>query len=91
MPHTESAKKRVRQNVERHLRNKVVKSRLRTETRKFERAVERGDLDATRAQLNVLTKLLHRACAKGVIHANAAARRQSRLQTNFNKLAAARR
>jgi len=90
MPHAESTKKRLRQNVKRHLRNKAVKSRLRTETTKFRRAIERGDLDGARAQLALLVKLLHQACVKGVIHSNAASRRQSRLQGHFNKLVAAR-
>ena len=40
MPHSESAKKSLRRSKERQLRNKGVKSRITTETRKFKLAVE---------------------------------------------------
>jgi len=87
MPHRASAKKRLRQNEKRRLRNRAVKSRLRTETRKFERALERGDVEEARAQLNLITKLLHRAGARGILHPNTASRRQSKLQQRLNSMA----
>jgi len=67
VPKTKSAKKRVRQAEKRRLRNKAVKSRLKTEAKKLR-----------------VTKLLHRAAAKGVIHKNKAARVQSKLQKHLN-------
>jgi len=67
------------------LRNKAVKSRIRTETREFERAIERADAEQARTQLQLLTKLLHKASAKGVLHTRTAARRQARLQKHFNE------
>ena len=88
MPQRPSAKKSVRQNKKRQLRNKSVRSRLTTETRKFERAIERGDLDAARQQLDVLTKLLQQAATKGVLHQKTAGRRQARYQKRLNEAAA---
>ena len=88
MPQRPSAKKSVRQNKKRQLRNKSVRSRLTTESRKFERAVERGDLDEARRQLDVLTKLLQQAAAKGVVHRKTAGRRQARYQKRLNEAAA---
>ena len=79
-----SAKKALRQSKKRRLLNKSVKSRLISETRKFERAVERGDSQEAQGQLSILTKLLQQAASKGVIHANTAARRQARLQHQLN-------
>ncbi len=89
MAHRESAKKSLRQNEKHRLRNKAVKSRLTTETRRFERALERADVEQASAQLDLLTKLLHKASAKGVMHSNTAARRQSRLQKHLNELVSA--
>ena len=88
MPHRASAKKTLRQSEKRRLRNRAVKSRLRTETRKFERAVERRDAEEARSQLQLLTKLVHKAGAKGVLHSRTAARRQAGLQKHFNEMIA---
>ncbi|MFP4176857.1 MAG: 30S ribosomal protein S20 [Candidatus Brocadiia bacterium] len=86
MPQRPSAKKSLKQNEERRKRNKSVKSRLNTETRKFERAVERGDVEEASEQLDLVTRLLHRAAGKGIMHKNTAARRQSRLQRMLNEI-----
>lgn len=86
MPQRPAAKKSVKQNKKREKRNSSVKSRLTTETRKFERAVEREDQEEAQEQLNLVTKLLHQAAAKGVIHKNKAARRQSQLQKSLDGL-----
>jgi ribosomal protein S20 len=89
MPHRASATKALRQGKKRQQCNKPVKSRLTTETRSFERAVERGDAKAAQGQLNLLTKLLQRAAIKGIIKANTAARRQARFQKQLNGITAA--
>jgi len=87
MAHTASARKTVRQDKKRRLANKAVKSRLLTETKKLRSALEGGSLEEARAQLSRVTKLLHQAAAKKVIPANAAARRQMRLQELLNRAA----
>jgi small subunit ribosomal protein S20 len=87
MPHSVSAKRSHRRSLKHNARNKSVKSRLTTETRKFHRAIEHGDASAARSQLNLVTKLLQRAAARGVIHANHASRMQSRLAKQLEKLA----
>ena len=86
MPQRPSAKKSVRQNEERRKRNSAIKTRLTTETRKFERALEREDAEEAREQLDVLTKLLHKAARKNILHENTAGRRQAKLQRQFNEL-----
>jgi len=86
MPQRECAKKALRQSVRRKLCNKSVKSKLGTETTKFERALERGDAQAAATQLTVVTKLLHQAAAKGIMHPKTASRRQARLQQGLNKV-----
>ncbi len=86
MPQRPAAKKSVKRNKKREHSNKRVKSRLTTETRKFERAVEREDTEEAQEQLDLVTKLLHQAASKGVIHENKAARRQSQLQKSLDRI-----
>lgn len=88
MPHRRAALKSLRQDKKRQLRNKNVKSRLRTELNKFDRMLERADVDAAERQLGLLTKLFQRAAARNVIHANKAARSQAQCQKRLNEVKA---
>jgi small subunit ribosomal protein S20 len=69
--------KRNRQNEKAHMRNKAVKSALRTHVRKFREAVETGNLEEATAALRVATRQLDKAASKGVIHKKQAANRKS--------------
>jgi small subunit ribosomal protein S20 len=89
MPQRTSAAKSLRQSKKRQQLNKPARSRLTTETRRFERAVERGDAKAAQGQLDLLTKLLQKAVTKGIIKTNTAARRQARFQKQLNGITAA--
>jgi len=69
--------KRNRQNEAARIRNKSVKSSLRTAVRQFREAAESGDQEKiTQTMRSALTKL-DKAASKGVIHKNAAANRKS--------------
>ena len=85
MPNTKSAKKRVRQIKKRTLRNKAVKSEVKTWIKKFEAALADGDLENARALFPQVVKKIDMASAKGGFHKNAAARRKSRLAIKLNK------
>jgi small subunit ribosomal protein S20 len=69
--------KRNRQNEKRRLRNKSVKSSLKTAIRKFDAAVEAGDTDTATALMRDASRKLDKAASKGVIHKNQAANRKS--------------
>jgi small subunit ribosomal protein S20 len=71
--------KRNRQNERRQERNKAVRSRLRTEAKKVDQAIESGDGDAVGSQLRTTGSMLDKAASRGVIHKRTAARRKSRL------------
>ena len=86
MPHRKSAQKHLRKSVERKQRNRGVKSRLKTETGKFQRALERRDVREAEGRMQQVTKLLQQAASKGVIHKNKAARRESRLASRLNQV-----
>ncbi|HSN43771.1 MAG TPA: 30S ribosomal protein S20, partial [Propionibacteriaceae bacterium] len=59
------------------LRNKVVKSALRTHVRKFREALAAGDAEKTKEYARAATRALDVAASKGVIHKNQAANRKS--------------
>jgi small subunit ribosomal protein S20 len=69
--------KRNKQNEKRRLRNKSVKSSLKTAIRKFDAALEAGDTEAATALMRDASKQLDKAASKGVIHKNQAANRKS--------------
>jgi small subunit ribosomal protein S20 len=88
MPRRPAALKTLRQDEKRRLRNKTVKSRLRTEENKLARMLERGDMQGANRQGHLLTKLLQKAAISGVIHANRAARKQAQIDRRLHAAAA---
>ena len=77
MSNIKSQIKRIGQNERRRLRNKAVKSELKTAVRRFREAADTGDEAATTAALRSASRLLDKAASKGVIHKNQAANRKS--------------
>ncbi|HIP93301.1 MAG TPA: 30S ribosomal protein S20 [Desulfurobacteriaceae bacterium] len=86
MPNTKSAKKRLRQNKKRRLRNRMYVSRMRTESKKLLKLIEEKKLEEARQQFILCSKIIQRAAVRGIIHKNEAARRQSRLAKKLNAL-----
>ena len=78
MANIKSQIKRNRQNEKARVRNKAVRSELRTRTKAAMDAAEAG-ADDVEEQLRLAVKQIDTAAAKGVIHKNAAARQKSRL------------
>ena len=81
MPNSTSAKKRLRQSLVRRARNRAAKSVLKSQVRKVREAIAAGDVEAGEAEFRLAAKRLDKAAAKGVVHANLAARVKSRLST----------
>jgi small subunit ribosomal protein S20 len=69
--------KRNATNEKRRLRNKAVKSELKTLVRAFREATASGDADTVSKALKVASRKLDKAVSKGVIHKNQAANRKS--------------
>ncbi len=88
MPNIKSAAKRVRQAEKRRLRNKAIKTRTKTEIKKFLKAVEEKDVNKAEELLNNAIKYIYKAKSKGVLHWRNAARKVSRLSIRLNKLKA---
>jgi small subunit ribosomal protein S20 len=84
MANIKSQKKRILTNEKRRLRNKAVRSELKTRVKTARTAVTDG-ADGAADQVQTAQKRLDKAGRKGVIHKNAAARRVSRLMKAANK------
>jgi small subunit ribosomal protein S20 len=83
MANIRSQIKRNRQNERRRLRNKSVRSEIRTRTKTAVTAVDTGAADAAEAT-RAAVKRIDKAAALGVIHKNQAANRKSRLMRRAN-------
>jgi small subunit ribosomal protein S20 len=83
MANIKSQIKRNKQNKVRHVRNKSVRSEMKTRTANAVVAAESGAEDAGE-RLRRALKRIDKAAAKGVIHRNQAARRKSRLMRHVN-------
>ncbi len=83
-----SAAKRHRQSEKRRIRNRAVRSRVRTTTKKFLDAVDAGDEAEATNQFTLVIKLLDSAAGKGVFHKNTASRSKSRLHKRLSSLQA---
>jgi small subunit ribosomal protein S20 len=79
MANTSSAKKATRKIAARTLINKSRISRIRTFIRKVEEAIASGDKTAAQAALHLAQPEIARGASKGVLHANTASRKISRL------------
>ncbi|WP_368070742.1 30S ribosomal protein S20 [Nitriliruptor sp.] len=86
MANIKSQIKRNRQNEARHERNKAVRSKLKTYTRRFRTAEAAGDKDAATAAFAEAAQALDKAASKGVIHRNTAANRKSGMAKSLQQL-----
>ncbi|NDC53603.1 MAG: 30S ribosomal protein S20 [Planctomycetia bacterium] len=87
MPHSVSAKKRLRQNLRARDRNRAIKSEIKSELKKVLAALTSGDVAAAREQFKVLARKADRAAAKRTIHPNRAARIKSRVSARVKAVA----
>ena len=86
MANIKSQIKRNRQNEAAHERNKAVRSRLKTFSRRFATAAEAGDKEAADEAYRVAARELDKAASKGVVHKNTAANRKSGMAKRLGSL-----
>jgi len=82
-----SQKKRIITNEKSRMRNRSIKSELKTATRRVRDAVAEGDGAKAFAEAQVACRLMDKAAAKGVIHKNQAANRKSGIMHLVNTIA----
>ena len=84
MPNIKSAKKRVKVIEKKTLRNNMIKSAYKTAIKKFEQAIEAGNMEEAKTLFSEATKKIDQAWTKGVIVKNTAARKKSSLSKKLN-------
>ena len=89
MPIMKSAKKRLRQNAKRNLRNRSYRSALKTQIKDFLGIAKAGKAQTTEEELRLTAKTLDKAVAKGILHKKTASRKKSRFARKLNKIKAA--
>ena len=89
MAHSLSAKKRVRQQLKRQMRNRRRKELIKDQVRSFTSAMTAGDAKKAAEEMSKTASRLDKVAAKGTIHKNTAARKRSRLQRRLNAFVAA--
>ena len=84
MPNIKSAKKRVKIIEKKTLRNNMIKSSYKTAIKRFESALDAGNIEEATKLMSVATKKVDQACTKGVIVKNTAARKKSNMSKKLN-------
>lgn len=87
MANIKSAKKRILVIETKTLRNKMIKSKVKTLIKKVELAVSEGNKAEAEAALKLAISEISKAASKGIYHKNNAARKISRLTIAVNKMA----
>ena len=86
MANIKSQIKRNKTNEKARLRNRAVKSELKTYVRRTREAIAAGDKATATTALHEASRKLDKAVSKGVIHRNQAANRKSKLAAQVNAL-----
>ena len=86
MPNIKSAKKRVRTIETKTLQNKMHRTALKTEIKKYEAALASGDMAAAQAAYKAAVKKVDQAAAYGIIHKNAAAHKKSQFTKKLSAM-----
>ena len=87
MPNIKSAKKRVLVTKTKTLQNKMFKTELKTDIKKYQAAVAAGDTALAQELYKAAVKKIDQAAARNIIHKNAAARKKSQFTKKLNALA----
>ena len=86
MPNIKSAKKRVLVIKTKTMQNKMFKTQLKNDIKKYQAAVAEGNAEAAQATYKAAVKKIDQAAARGIIHKNAAARKKSQFTKALNNM-----
>jgi len=87
MANIKSAKKRIKVIDTKTLRNKMIKSQVKTSIKKLENSISLGKKEDAMEMLKNTISCINKACSKGIFHKNNAARKVSNLTKKVNTLA----
>ena len=86
MPNIKSAKKRVIVTKTKTMQNKIFKTQLKTDIKKYQAAIAEGNTESAQATYKIAVKKIDQAAARGIIHKNAAARKKSQFTKALNNM-----
>jgi len=86
LPNIQSAIKRVKVGEKKNLRNRIVKSKVKTAIKKFDAELAENPANAG-AQYSATTSAIDKAVSKGIVHKNTANRKKARLAKQMAKAA----
>ena len=86
MPNIKSAKKRVKTTETKTLQNKIFRTQLKTDIKKYQAAIAAGDMALAQETYKIAVKKIDQAAARGIIHKNAAARKKSQFTKALNNI-----
>jgi small subunit ribosomal protein S20 len=86
LPNIKSAKKRVKVIEAKTLQNKMFRTQMKTEIKKYEAALAAGNIEEAQATYKAAVKKIDQAAARGIIHKNAAARKKSQFTKALNNM-----
>ena len=86
MPNIKSAKKRVLVIKTKTLQNKMFRTQLKTDIKKYQAALAAGDTELAQETYKAAVKKIDQAAARGIIHKNAAARKKSQFTKALNNM-----
>ena len=86
MANIKSQLKRIKTNEKARVRNKAVRSALKTSVRRFREAAAAGDRETALSEMRDAARALDKAASKGIIHANQAANKKSAMAKRATSL-----
>ncbi len=86
MANHKSALKRSRQNINKRVRNKAAKTKVKHVVKEVRLAIQENSKDGALKELNQAKSVIDRTARKGIIHKNTAARKISRLSKQANAI-----
>lgn len=89
MPNIKSAIKRVGVTKRQNLENRISRSILKTSMKKYQAVIDANDVSGAEKMLPSTSGAIDRACSKGVLHKNAAARKKAQIANRLNAIKAA--
>ncbi len=88
MAHSLQAKKRVKQNAKKKVINRARKSQVKTLIKRYETALDAGDVETAEKEYKIVTKKLDKTASTSTMHKKTAARKKSRLAKKLNAIKA---
>ncbi|MBU4314328.1 MAG: 30S ribosomal protein S20 [Actinobacteria bacterium] len=86
MPNIKSQEKRDRQNIKRRTKNKLLKTRIKTDQKKLAEAVKSKNTEEAEKNFNILSKHLDKAVKKSAVHKNFSANKKSKAAKLVNSI-----